>query len=1375
MSLTVEAAASEAVARWLGRTAQPGRHCLRTTLPVLDFPHFFRVLASQLEHEARNFAFCVAGFDLDEPAVQAMTDRAGLSFHAVATHLQRAAEWRNRSEATILALARGEPDGGNTIQEFANASSTELARILLAWVADPEHEFSDTRRAPELHGKLLKLLSEIPPAGIVLSLEGVCRFVATWAVARASNDAQVRNDAPLGALSELGLAWDGDLFATRELRDNLKRSLESTQEVLSLSDKHLQQLATRIEQGDAAERPAFRVLLAAIGDAQRGCTAERLRAIRLDHWRKLRTTRPNRPEPRPEATLDWSDVEREVITLLLTRNTAQCESLYTRIAGTDAIQGFRVLPWDFGEGEETLSLATLRPEGEALLGLADSETWGGAAHFLREQPTPALLCQLGTSRLTRFRTTQVVFTDDQTGETYTLLQLLTVWDDFKLQALVGDVPLIELWNRWNEARSALLPSQEWLFLSPLTLLAGDPSAREQAKAVLDASSALFARIALAREAMLNAWQAGAEALFQALLALDIVQIRIITNRSSSAANRLILLPSHPIQLWRSYSFVTKCLEVPGAVDEKTREAIVASLNRADLYLPAWFASRLPQNEGANKLLPFAGVLGGLAVFQNLENAVASMDGAQDIQHVLVRFAAIHPEFCRPMRVTVVNPPDPERLLPTLARCLEEPKGPERLEIRFVATARLRSRLAEAQRLYLAAGGEMGDAIDSGQLAIEFGNLAGEGSQLEELVREVSRTPCHILVVFDEADLELQRRALRGDLPMSPFTVTRDLRQVGPPAAPRLELQPTFTEALFTGMQRLINAVDGSQGDSLAANVNATNYLGAINTALQVDAPAAIWLVVADRTLPSVVTLHCQPLLLVRHEIREVGVFCRDLTWLARRVRIAFGECNLDLHDVDLTGLLRDGASMLAGGLLDLVQVKDAAPNRPFVYGMAGALFVARAWKMEHPNGLLLSVDSPVARSWLGLGNDSLRSDLLGLWEHEGNLEIEIIEVKTSHDPMASAVIEAAVVQVTTTLTATEHGLNGTDVLAVPRREMLKEVLKQAVDVAPFESDPTVRREHQREWISWLLRLFGESSQRPAVRLKGRVVCVHLRDRNPPSAVQRMEGSWSVHIEYLGEERCLELGLGRTQASRSSPRPSDMPRTSTIIPSTPQETPVVLPHEGRRTESEMNYPTDRQYNGYYSILRSPAEGHFWGKGRWRHCDLGTLSRRSPSLQPAHGNRRRLRQWQDGNPERLSVGATAGRLSVPRIRFQGRLRSAGIRKTSGCHSAFCRGWSSGQPYVGRRGSANWQKQRNQSRLYFGGHSYKSLWPWRHTGVGASKRSFCALRTSRLSADINGPDGVTETTCFWRHKSRTRAVGICQLGRSAFTNIRSKPFSF
>ena len=1093
-----------------------------------------------------------------------MVERADLKFRSVATHLQKAASWRNSDDTTILAIARGEPEGGNTLQEFAKASSGELAQVLLGWLADPEHDFSNARLAPDLHGRLLKILHEQPPSGIVLSLDAACRLAAAWSAARESADAQVRQDAPLIAIAELQIAWDGELLQTKgdseerrkeSLRENFIRAMQSTHEVLSLGERELDRLEKKIATADAQERPALEALIVAIREAQRGPTAAKLRNIRLELYRKLTKARQTTTTPPPEGALDWSDIERSVIERLLAHDATHCEQLFSAIEATEADQGKREFSWDFGDGLETVSLTTLRPEAEALITLTDEDKWGGAAHFLRDQPTPALLRQLSAaSRLTYFRITDQVWQDDQTGEVYSLPQLLAAWDSFELPVFSTADSLKTLWDRWVTARLALLPSQEWLFQSPLTCLAGDPESREKAKELLEAASSLFGLVAQAREEMLRVWRPGAEALFEALLALDTVQVRIMTGRPSTTANRLIILPTHPMQIWRSYTFVTKCLEAPQDVDEKTREAIIASLNRTDLYLPAWFASRLPQNDGANKLLPFAGVIAGLAVFQNLENAVASIDGAEDIVNALERFAAIHPEFCRPLRVTVVNPPDPERLLPALAECLERTKGPERLEIRFVATGRLRGRLADAQRLYLATGGELGDAIDSGQLSLELGTLTGEGPKLDQLVKELSKTPGHVLVIFDEAELELQRRGLVSAFPMSPFTITRELRRSGPPLSPRLELEPTFTEPLFTGTQKLIIAVDGGQAESLSATVSATSYVTAIHTALQSESPSALWAIIADRVLPSQVLLQSQPLFKMRRQMREVGVYTKDLLWLARRVKTAFRECNLDLREADLEGLLRDGSSLLSGGLLELVQVRDGRPNQPFVQGLAGTLFVARSWKQQHREGLLLSVDSPVARSWLGLGETSVRSDLIGLYEQNGKLILEILEIKTSHDVIVQEVIDKAVKQVVTTLNATQHGLTGTDVLAVPRREMLKEVLKLSVDAAPFEHDPAIRQRHQKKWIDWLLKLFGDAAQRPQVELLGRVVCVQLRDRDPAPTIQRVETPWTVQIERIGEEECLALGLGLTRRPPEPPsNDGGTPATSPTITPTPPAT------------------------------------------------------------------------------------------------------------------------------------------------------------------------------------------------------------------------------
>jgi hypothetical protein len=143
-----------------------------------------------------------------------------------------------------------------------------------------------------LHARLLQLLAENPPRQIVLSLEGVARFAATWAATRKSADPQTREDAPLMALAELDVAWDSELLGTDSgtlegLRDNLLRAFRDTQHVLALEERDLARLERKSAAASDAARPKFDGLLDAIRAAQRGATPDRLRGIRLDHFRLL--------------------------------------------------------------------------------------------------------------------------------------------------------------------------------------------------------------------------------------------------------------------------------------------------------------------------------------------------------------------------------------------------------------------------------------------------------------------------------------------------------------------------------------------------------------------------------------------------------------------------------------------------------------------------------------------------------------------------------------------------------------------------------------------------------------------------------------------------------------------------------------------------------------------------------------------------------------------------------------------------------------------------------------------------------------------------------------------------------------------------------
>lgn len=1185
MKLSFEEAAAEAVARWVSNTVKPGKHCRKFNLPMLDFRRLFKVLKSQLESDSSHFSFCAAGFDIDEPSLLSLAKSEGLNFKNVASHLQKAALWRNNDDTTIIALSRGEPEGGNTLAEFSTSSSSDIARCLLLWISDPEHFFSSTVNAPDFHGRLLNLIATDPPTNLILSLDAVSRFAAKWAESRSDEDSQIKNDAPLLALSELMIGFDSDLVIIKgdsedkkkeSLKENLSASIATTQEILGLQEKELKELDSKIQRLDATNRPLFNNLIPSIREAQRSGIPDNLRNLKLHLFRKLQKIKLRGDSPPPtQAALDWADVEKFIISCLLSDHQQSCIDLYSAIISCEPEQGTRDLRFDFGNGEELLVLPVIRPECEALSLFASPDILGGAVHFHHQQNTSSLLRQLSAATRKYFLNFDArIFQDEQSGKTYNLNQLLDEWDNFPFFKSLKGPTLVSLWENWMTARNALLTHQEFLFLCPITLLAGNNEVLKNTKALIEASASIFEKLASLRNEMLSAWRPGAEALFDFLLAVDTVQIRVLSQKPGHTANRLVFLSTHPIFLWRSYTFVTKCLEAKCDKDEKAREAIYSSLRRPDLFLPAWYASRLPENDGAAKILPFAGIISGLAVFQNLENVVASIEGIDDVKNALVRFSAIYPEFCRPLRITVINPPDPEDLLPALAKCLEEPKGPDRLEIRFLATSRMQARLADAQRLYLATGGELGDSIDSGQLSLEVTTYSDEAIKLNFLIETLKSTPSHIIVMFDEAELEIDPRTQTRSFPMSPFTVVHDLKKAGPPSSPRLELEPVNSEPLFTGTQRLIISAHGNNGDSLNASIRATNYIESLNNALKNESPAALWVIIADRQLPNTALLNAQLLHKSIGRIREVGVYCQDLLWLARRVKSAFRDCNLDYRASDLERLLKDGNSLLSGGLLELVQARDGKPNQTFVQGLAGTLFVARAWKQEHPEGLLISADSDTARSWLGLGTSSIRSDLIGLYKKDGQYVFEIIEVKTSHDLISEETKLEAIQQVEATLSATSHGLIGSDVLATPRREMLKEVLKQGIEDAPFEFEETKKTEHQKQWIDWIMEIFGES--KISFGFLGRVFCVQLRDRSPFPPESRKTDKWSILLQCIGEEDCLQLGLrnltSRRQDSESLTEGSLLSR-QTEIGSQAISAPDISENRSDGPSKKQNKPSD----------------------------------------------------------------------------------------------------------------------------------------------------------------------------------------------------------
>jgi hypothetical protein len=271
----------------MGIASSDGTHCFRPYIPSIDFPRLFESMAEYLPNSGTMFAFCAADCDFDDQQLAEMAAAAGLRFAAVGSHLQKAVLWRNRSEATILAIARGEPPEASSIREFADASSADLGRAILTWTAEFMHD--SIHEEHPTHLELLGLLATNPPAQMAVSLDAAARFAAAFTASHASEDAQTRSDAPLSALAELGVAWDAELCEPggESLRKKLSRAIRDTDRALALDERQIASLERRIEQFPASDRRELESLPESIHNIQRATTPDRLRRVRLKHLRQM--------------------------------------------------------------------------------------------------------------------------------------------------------------------------------------------------------------------------------------------------------------------------------------------------------------------------------------------------------------------------------------------------------------------------------------------------------------------------------------------------------------------------------------------------------------------------------------------------------------------------------------------------------------------------------------------------------------------------------------------------------------------------------------------------------------------------------------------------------------------------------------------------------------------------------------------------------------------------------------------------------------------------------------------------------------------------------------------------------------------------------
>lgn len=1151
MAVTAPTLVAEALAEWIDAGLLRHNDFAREGLPGCDVERLLDLFVDRPGLAGAGFSLALVGFGIAPERLEALAAKRGIAFATDDLHVATA--WRNDRHAhpRIVALARGYNPSVHGLTFFGRSSSSELASHLLRWAAR-QHAFTGT----PVHARLLAALADDEALQGVRSLDAVARFLEAWSVSENGIDA------PRAALPELGLLPDPRLFEVPDLGRRLARNLAIRAVATVLAPGEIRQRRQRAARYASPERrremevALDRLELFRLGDSSSQLTlddAERVVRPPKDLAAPARAEEATGPEPPDDPDVSGSAAERlresefdalvggreddlAAIGEAIDRGWQEYEETRDRVVAT-AETSLGPVPVDLSVDADAVDWTRAFCSADRFGGLIETDVLD-----LRQA-------------LARYAECDPVFLEPEAiwrhdGREFSLEQLLVGWD-----GAVGPEagrPLALVWRELRERRATLAAHTGQLLVHPREFLDTHPEVRAGCARYLALASELYSGVQARFQVVSDESPEWAQATLDALLSLDLLQVRI-RDEADRVAAKAVMLPLHPLHLWRYYRMgeMLRAFASDRELGVEDRRALLEELQRPEQFLSVVRAGRAPGGRGLDQVLPVANHVHGLATFENLRNAISSADGVETLARALDNYVLLYPNHARPLRLALVNPPEPTRIIERVVKLLEERRGAtggiSRVEVDVYATNGHGDRLAAAAVLEGGAQDLIYEKVAAESLEIRVASATG--GPLPELIEGgFGRRRYHVLGLFDESSIAIRKQRIDGFLRMSPFcirneiTVDSILGEIG--------LRPHPGEPPFSDFVLMIQARQGERLDSaMYAAADADELRALTDRLVSGDDPVARWVMLADRALPREAGMRSVRLLERVDGKRHVLLAAGDYDRLADVMEVAFQHCNLPVGRRELTEVLRQGAHLVGGGLLDLIRKQSGEADNANVVGFVGMLLAARDARRRHPDSLVASVDSRVARLWLrlGVGAPSSRCDLLALRRTgDGTFVFTAIEVKTTMDadlPDEERRVAGGLCQVTSTASVIRKALEDEDgdVFSMPRLEMLKVVLVRAASVrwSTEEADAA----HRRRWGPWLRELF-DGRARPPVKVEGEVVLVKLRANRLPRRDPLAAGDFAATLSVITEPLARSLlgisdrGYRPADGSGSSPTTLD---------------------------------------------------------------------------------------------------------------------------------------------------------------------------------------------------------------------------------------------
>ncbi|QZA89538.1 hypothetical protein K0C01_05250 [Salinarchaeum sp. IM2453] len=673
--------------------------------------------------------------------------------------------------------------------------------------------------------------------------------------------------------------------------------------------------------------------------------------------------------------------------------------------------------------------------------------------------------------------------------------------------------LVEAIDRYVTTRKKLVDALPGLLSAPLIRLLGDEELLSESENYIEAYREVQNRLDKKYREIQKVSSEGASKLLSDFLLFDTIIFEYEDERE------LMLSPLHPLHLWKYTELARNMKEEKESLSQEEQRFLIDSVDEQPHVLRSIHVGgnyRLSEKT----YLVQSTEIDRLPVYTQIENASEGTN-SQFYDYIINKFVSAYPPSQRHIKISVIDPLEPENLLSDITDLAEE----DQIQGATVEFAFIKN---EETSIF--------SNSNSGNVSEDIINLFGpdnDSGNFEILTREypsyssyadnLDENPKHFVLLNDQSDFNIQTFERDTDTAIHPLYVPKEFEY--DLLEDKINISPSKEGMLFSEYQDLTNQLYNQRQSIHNAEVNDLNIeKETVERFLQ----SSLWVSISSPPMNRDPFWRDNLISRERRGDRDFATYSADIGYFRRVLRRIINDYRLAPDDTDLEEIAERIADIQQSGLLRLVTKETLGGGKSKNNkGLLGSI-IAVQWLQQtlaDPK-LIFSIDNPRTREWLNLGDSQSRADILTVqFDDDDGLILDIIEIKTVEeasnaytitDDNGAKIIEGSAVDQVFKTAETIRGLfsGESNLTTSPRKEALREQLYYKLISAEEIGD-------MQEWAVRINEVFSGEAQ---IKINPRIISVEVTSE--ATSDERIDGvtpnAQSVRVDKLPRESIKRL-------------------------------------------------------------------------------------------------------------------------------------------------------------------------------------------------------------------------------------------------------------